>query len=178
MRHCPNCGQQVDVDPAACPRCGGLSQARPCARHPDRLARGSCVICGTVVCQECAGGDVSAPYLCDRHRDVEVVEGWAQVYSTGNDVEAGLIRANLEAEGVDARILSQKDRMLTVGLGALSQVRILVPASSHERAMRVLAEHATDRGDVAFACPQCGETYGRDDTVCRACGRPRPSMPG
>lgn len=178
MRHCPNCGRDVDADFPACPACGHLGDVRPCARHPDRLTRGSCVICGTAVCEECAAQGRPAHYLCERHGDVEMVEGWAQVYTTANDVEAGLIRANLEAEGVDARILSQKDHMLTVGLGELSQIRILVPAYSHQQAMRVLAEHATDRGDVSFACPQCGEAYGPEDSVCAACGATLPSELG
>lgn len=177
MRYCPNCGQEVDADTTACVACGRMTEARPCGRHPDRLARGRCVICETVVCEECDAA-VKAHHLCDRHRDVDVVEGWAQVYSTANDIEAGLIRDNLEAEGMDARILSQKDHMLTFDLGEFAQVRILVPAYSHDRALRVLAQHTTDRGDVAFACPQCGEAYGPDDTVCRVCGRTLPSVLG
>lgn len=124
-----------------------------------------------MVCEECAA-EVPTHHLCDRHRDVEVVEGWTLVYTTASDVEAGLIQANLEAEGVDARILSQKDHMLTFGLGDFSQIRILVPAYSHDHALRVLADHVTDRGDVSFACSQCGEAYDPEDTVCRRCGQP------
>jgi hypothetical protein len=80
-----------------------------------------------------------------------VVGGWAQIYSTSDDLEAELIRDNLEAEGVDARILSQKDHFsLPVDLGDLSPVRILVPAFAYEEAERLLDEHRDELGQVAF----------------------------
>lgn len=170
-RRCPNCGQEVDAAEAACAACGRLSAPRPCARHPQRLAYGECVICDVAVCKEC-DATVSTHYLCPSHRDVEVIQGWAQVYKTAGDVEAGLIRENLHAEGIDARILSQKDRMLTFELGELAQVRVLVPAYDYERATSMLAHHMDERGEVSFACPHCGEAYGADDVVCSACGKP------
>lgn len=108
------------------------------------------MVCGSAVCGGCnKGGDKH--YLCETHSQIPVVEGWAQVYTTSDDLEAQLIRENLAAEGVDARVLSQKDHFsLPVDLGDLSPVRVLVPAYAYQDAERVLAEHRNARGDVAF----------------------------
>ena len=170
---CPNCGQEVDAAETACAACGQLATPTRCALHPEREAPGQCVVCGRAVCEECYAED-QPHYLCPEHRHVEVIEGWAQVYTTADDVEAQLIRENLRAEGIDAEILSQKDRMLTVDLGDLSQVRVLVPAYAYTQAADVLAEHMDRQGQVAFACPACGEAYADGEEVCGACGQPLP----
>ena len=147
---CDHCGERIAGDAEACPACGELRQDRQCSRHPERSAEGQCVVCGTAVCRDCnKGGDTH--YQCEPHRAIPVVEGWAQIYSTSDDIEAQLIRENLEAEGLDARVLSQKDHFsLPVDLGDLSPVRVLVPAYAYQEAERLLAEHRNARGDVAF----------------------------
>ena len=147
---CDHCGERISSDADACPACGDLREARQCAQHEDREARGQCVVCGSAVCEGCnKGGDTH--YLCESHRSVPVVEGWAQIYTTSDDLEAQLIRENLEAEGVDARVFSQKDHFsIPVDLGDLSPVRVLVPAYAYQEAERVLAEHRNAAGDVAF----------------------------
>jgi hypothetical protein len=147
---CDHCGERIAGDAEACPACGSLRQERQCAKHNQRSAEGQCVVCGTPVCAQCnTGGDNH--YQCETHRSIQVVEGWAQIYSTSDDLEAQLIRENLEAEGVDARVLSQKDHFsLPVDLGDLSPVRVLVPAYAYQEAERLLAEHRDARGDVAF----------------------------
>jgi ssDNA-binding Zn-finger/Zn-ribbon topoisomerase 1 len=174
LRRCPKCGQEVDAAEAACPACGQLTTPGRCARHPEREAPGQCVICGRGTCAECYDED-QPHYLCPEHREIEVIEGWAQVYNTADEVEAQLIRENLRAEGVDAEILSQKDRMLTVDLGELAQVRVLVPAYHYAQARRMLAGHTDEQGAVAFACPSCGEAYAPEEQVCGSCGQPLPS---
>jgi hypothetical protein len=147
---CGHCGERISSDADACPACGDLREARQCSNHPDVAARGQCVVCGTAVCEDCNQGS-DKYYLCETHCDIPVVEGWAQIYTTSDDLEAQLIRENLEAEGVDARVLSQKDHFsLPVDLGELSPVRVLVPAYAYQDAERVLAEHRDAQGDVAF----------------------------
>jgi RNA polymerase subunit RPABC4/transcription elongation factor Spt4 len=173
-RECPHCGQIVDAGEPACPACGHLNAPAVCERHPDRAAAGQCVVCGSAGCDECAPQDVPH-YLCPDHREVEVIEGWAQVYTTTDDVEAQLIRGNLEAEGVDAEVLSQKDHMLTVDLGDLSQIRLLVPAYQYGQAKTVLAQHMDSVGEVLFACPACGEAYEPGDELCSSCGQVLPA---
>ena len=147
---CDRCGEMMDSDADACMACGTLRTGQPCAVHADRDARGICVVCGTAVCADCNHGG-SSHYLCATHGEIQVVAGWAQVYSTPNDLEAQLLRENLEAEGIDARVLSQKDHFsLPVELGDLSQVRVLVPAFAYSEAETLISEHMDADGELRF----------------------------
>jgi hypothetical protein len=171
-RECSLCGETIAADAEACPACGRLEQAVSCARHPEREAWGQCVICGTATCEECNGGE-SRAHLCPDHDGIPVIEGWAQVYSTSNDIEAQLLQENLQAEGIDARVLSQKDHFsFTVDLGDLSPVRVLVPAFVYQEAQQTINERLDAQGEVSFGCPNCGEAYDPGEAACAACGAP------
>ena len=176
LRECTNCEQEFDVSEPSCPACGQLIQPQQCAQHPERSAAGVCVICGRAVCDECNRSD-EVHYLCPAHADVPVIQGWAQVYLTSDDVEAHLIRENLQADGIDAEVLSQKDHTLTVDFGDLSPVRLLVPAYDYARALEVVQQRKDAEGEVMFACPSCGEAYEPGETACANCGAalPRPA---
>jgi hypothetical protein len=172
--HCPRCEQEVDASEASCPACGHLHGEKPaCARHPERTAHGTCVVCSDAVCDDCDEGE-SVHFACPAHRAVPVIQGWAQIYSTSDTVEAGLIRENLESEGIDAAVFDQKDRSFNVDMGDLSPVRLLVPAFEYQEAMKVLHSHMDAHGEVAFACPACGEAYEVGDTACRTCNAALP----
>jgi hypothetical protein len=168
LHACSRCGEETP-DAAVCLACGKLHVDEPCARHPDKTAKGRCVICGAALCGACRVGDRYA-FICGEHREVQVVEGWAQVYSTTAEFEAQLLRDNLRSEGLDAQLFSQKDSMFSVDLGELSIVRLLVPARDYERAMTVVRGHMDEEGEVAFACPSCGEAYDSGELVCGKCG--------
>ena len=101
-----------------------------------------------------------------------VIQGWAQIYSTTREFEAQLLLENLGAEGFDARMFSQKDKMISVDLGDFSIVRILVPAWEYERAQTVIRAYMDPSGEVVFACPTCGEVAEPGATKCASCGRP------
>lgn len=172
---CPRCEQEVDAEGPSCPACGHIHKgSASCTRHPDRTAAGVCVVCGDGVCEEC-DGPAEIHHACPDHAEVPVIEGWAQIYSTSDAVEADLIRDNLKSEGVDAAVLSQKDRSFNVDMGDLSPVRILVPAYDYLDAMAVIGQHMDFTGEVVFACPSCGEAFDAGDTVCRTCGTPLPT---
>ncbi len=169
-RECPHCGAMVPADGEACPACGHLQSPVACAAHPDRTAGGACVICGKPVCDQCDRGE-GPEYICEEHSVVPITEGWAQVYTTGDDVEAELIRDNLLAEGIDSQVLSQKDHFsFTMDIGDLAQVRVLVPAFEYEDAMKVLEAHEDSTRQLAMACPACGAPYEAGDATCGACG--------
>lgn len=173
-RRCPHCEQEIDAESEACPACGTLFVAAQCDRHPERAARGVCVICGRRLCAEECEPDERASHVCDEHAGVPIFEGWAQLYTTPDEIEAQLIRDNLEAEGIDSEILSQRDSALSFDLGEFSQVRVLVPAFAYQDAYRLVKEHQDARGSILFACPSCGESYQPGDTTCRACGADLP----
>jgi predicted RNA-binding Zn-ribbon protein involved in translation (DUF1610 family) len=172
-RTCPKCGQEIDASSEWCVACGALFTAMACDRHPDRDAVGVCVICGRPVCPEC-DEDETVHHVCPEHSSIPCFEGWAQLYTTSDGIEAQLIRDNLEADGIDSEVLSQRDSALAFDLGDFSQVRVLVPAFAYLDAHRLLRQHMDDSGEVAFACPSCGETYLASDTTCRACGAELP----
>ncbi len=172
-RRCPNCDQRIDADSESCPACGTLFVEAFCDEHPDRKATGACIICGRRVCDECAGTGRSY-CVCSEHADIPVFDGWAQLYTTPEEVEAQLIRDNLQAEGIDAEILSQKDRTLSFDLGEFARIRVLVPAFAWLEAQNVMRQHMDASGEVTFACPACGAAYEPGDVTCRSCGAELP----
>lgn len=165
---CERCGTPFRGSDA-CPVCGTLAEPVACDEHPDRPAVGRCVLCGRAVCEACRAGDRRA-VRCAEHRTVPVIEGWAQVYTTGSEFEARLVSENLRAEGIDSQIFSQRDHMFTVELGDLSLVRLLVPAWHYDTARTVIRQHMDTEGEVAFACPACGEAYEPGAADCTGCG--------
>lgn len=169
-RSCERCGETIAADAEACPACGALREPARCDRHPDREALGRCALCGVTLCESCDAGR-SPYYQCEDHADVPIVEGWAQVLSLADEVQAHLIEENLRAEGIDARVLSQKDvSAFPVGFGELSKVRVLVPTHAWMEAERVLEAHSDAVGEVTFGCPNCGEPYDEAESVCSKCG--------
>src|SRR5262245_61366604 len=116
---CPHCGETIDTESESCPACGQLQANAACERHPEREAEGVCVICGRALCEEC-NQPQGRHFACDQHTEVPLISGWAQVYSAADDVEAELIRDNLTADGIEARVLSQQDHYsFAVELGDL-----------------------------------------------------------
>jgi hypothetical protein len=65
---------------------------------------------------------------------VPLIEGWAEALRTADEIEARLVSDRLSAEGIEARVLSQKDRANVVTFGGLSILRVLVPAFRLEEA--------------------------------------------
>ena len=168
VHRCARCGESYRLS-RACPACGTLREATSCATHPERQAPGRCVICGKALCPDCgASGD--SPYLCETHRGVRVTEGWSEVYTTPSELTAQLLRDNLRAEGIDAQIFSQRDKMFSVELGELSIVRLLVPVWNHLEAVELIRGHTDYDGEVGFACPNCGEAFESEEDECKACG--------
>lgn len=193
MQRCPTCGTEYSADESscpgcrdgddrqtctacateysggdACPACGTLAAPVVCEEHPDREAVGRCVVCSRAVCSRCRRG--GRAYLCAEHRSVPVIEGWAQVYSTSNELEARLVVENLRSEGLDAQLFSQRDQMFTVEIGELSIVRVLAPVWDYAAALSVIRQHMDTEGEVAFACPACGEAYDPGTHACASCG--------
>ena len=165
---CERCGASYDSGDS-CPICGALHTKVQCETHPERVALARCVVCGRALCAEC-GGEERRGALCEAHRNVALIEGWAQVYSPNTEIEAQLLRENLRAEGISAQIYSQRDNIFSVDLGELSIIRLMVPVWEYEHAQEVMRDHMDTEGDVAFACPECGEAYELGSRECASCG--------
>lgn len=85
------------------------------------------------MCRRCRRGPRHTA-LCDEHRRVRLVSGWAEVFRTSSELEAELAAGILRGAGVEAHVLSQKDRANVVTFGSLSVIRVLVPAFLLEEA--------------------------------------------
>jgi RNA polymerase subunit RPABC4/transcription elongation factor Spt4 len=166
---CPKCGENIAADADVCPACGHLLIEATCQNHPDQAAPGQCALCAVTLCGECEAGD--RYHQCAEHADVSIIEGWAEILSLSDEVEAALIAENLRAEGIDARVLSQKDHSaFPVDLGDLARIRLLAPTYAYQEAQRVLATHQDSVGEVSFGCPNCGDPYDEGSRQCQACG--------
>ena len=130
---CERCKRPRAGDPLRCPACGSLARAASCRMHNERLTTSACVVCGIPLCRECRRGPRHAS-LCTRHEDIPLIEGWAEALRTADDIEARLVSDGLNGEGIEARVLSQKDRANVVTFGGLSIVRVFVPAHRLEEA--------------------------------------------
>ncbi|MBW3572896.1 MAG: hypothetical protein KY467_17505 [Gemmatimonadetes bacterium] len=164
---CPRCGAEY-TGGDACPSCGFLRAPVPCDDDPSRNASFRCVLCGRTVCD---GDPGKRAALCDLHAHVPIIEGWAQVYTSGDETEANLIVQNLQAEGIDAQLYSQRDdHAFPVDIGELSILRVLAPVWEFEDAMNLVQAYTNPDGEVTFACPSCGDVHEPGATRCASCG--------
>lgn len=81
--------------------------------------------------------------MCSLHEDVLLIEGWAEALRSADEIEARLVSDGLSGEGIDARVLSQKDRTNVVTFGGLSVLRVLVPAFQLEEARKWIEHEAS-----------------------------------
>ena len=101
-------------------------------------------------------------------------------------VEADVLRLLLEAEGIRALLADEA----TVGMdwllgNAVHGVKVVVADDDFERAMRIVADAASDSADRAaekvtrapWKCSVCGERVTADFEVCWACGASRDGQP-
>jgi len=164
---CARCGTRY-AEGDSCPVCGALQAPVPCDDDASMQAHSRCVICGRAVCGDVPGERQAA--LCDQHRTIPVIEGFAQVYSDNDELAARLLVDNLRAEGLDATLYSQSDRSFPVDLGELSIARVLVPTFQAEQALELIGDYMDTEGEVVFACPSCGEVYEPGQEACTNCG--------
>jgi hypothetical protein len=63
------------------------------------------VICHRKLCEACSGV-VQGRHVCEEHREVELIEGWATAVITTTRLEAALRQQHLEKLGIAAMVLS------------------------------------------------------------------------
>lgn len=74
---------------------------------------------------------------------------WEIVETVGTEEEASLVAGFLEAEGIASRIESLLFHQEPTTFGALSEIRIHVPASDLERAREILAQRESAAPELA-----------------------------
>ena len=72
---------------------------------------------------------------------------WVLVYKTGDEVEAEMIRANLESAGLEVNVLSQKDHNFPAP-GDFSIVKLSVRKASVQQALNFIQDTKQRQADL------------------------------
>lgn len=150
---CDECGMEIGIDSDFCPFCGTLFAADQysCTNHPIAVATGVCVVCQKLFCPECLTVKKKS-CLCRDHASVQLSEGWALVHSTGDYIEAEIVRGKLENAGIPTNprnvgnIATLADGFIDNTLGRTIfkyPVKIFVPQNRHDEAVDVIAADHT-----------------------------------
>lgn len=101
MDVCDKCGAEIGIDSDFCPFCGTLyaEDHFSCTHHPISVASGVCIICHKLFCKDCLISK-RGKYLCRDHESIEISEGWAVVFKTGDFILAEIVRGKLENSGI------------------------------------------------------------------------------
>ncbi|MEW5799259.1 MAG: zinc ribbon domain-containing protein [Bacteroidota bacterium] len=156
MDVCEECGADIGLDSDFCPFCGTLfaEGQYSCTKHPIAVATGVCVICQQLYCDECLSKK-NGKFLCSDHKEIEVSEGWAMIFKTGDYIEAEIIRGKLENAGIPTNprnvgnIATLADGFIDNSLGRTIfkyPVKIFVPTERYFDALSVVLD--TNLSDV------------------------------
>lgn len=69
----------------------------------------------------------------------QTFDGWIEVFQSGTDYEAEMVRDRLDSNGIEAVVLSKRDHAFNLNVGAAARVYVLVPPDMRERALTELA---------------------------------------
>lgn len=72
--------------------------------------------------------------------DARTYQDWVAVHSSSTDYEADLVRDRLDAAGVDAVVLTQRDHAFNLNVGQLAPVHVMVRPEDLARARQIIAE--------------------------------------
>jgi hypothetical protein len=67
-------------------------------------------------------------------------DGWTSVFTSSTDYEADLVRDRLDASGISAVVLTQRDHAFNLTVGDMSGVHVMVQDADLARARDVLGE--------------------------------------
>ena len=93
------------------------------------------------------------------------MKDWQVVFTSGTDYEAELVSSRLKDQGVDAVVLSQRDRAWNLNLGYLAKVRVFVPVDQLEWATEILHESVPEEQVLRSAAADSGEDPSGDEAA-------------
>jgi hypothetical protein len=171
---CGSCNEEITPDSEFCPHCGVLfsgASAEKCDTHPANLAQGICIICRTLVCEEC-GKSVHGRIFCLEHTRVEVQQDWARVFQSTDINDSGLVKALLESNGF--KVLGQNFAPIGYvwdggGDSALSRsniskpAKVFVPIPEYLRAEEALKEWKSGEADAREQASDTSQEITRRD---------------
>jgi len=78
-------------------------------------------------------------------------DGWLEVFQTGIDYEADLVRDRLEDAGLEAVIMRKKDQAFSLTHGSMSRIYVLVPPHLEEEALALLSSEIVSDEELTAA---------------------------
>lgn len=72
--------------------------------------------------------------------DPRTYQDWIAVFTTSTDYEADLVRDRLDAAGVAAVVLTQRDHAFNLNVGDMAPVRVMVRPEDEAAAREVIGE--------------------------------------
>jgi len=98
---CSYCSEEITTDSDFYPHCGVLFVEAGevfCDEHSKEPAVGVCIICRSVLCNECIVR-VHGRCFCLPHRKVNVQQDWAEVFRSTEIADSELVKSILESAG-------------------------------------------------------------------------------
>jgi hypothetical protein len=131
IMECPRCKGGVQGSDEFCPDCGELLvEGISCTNHPDKLAKGACVICCAAYCSLC-GNRRGHPFLCGVHGHYEIYQGMARVYGTNDAAQAGYAASCLEQRQLHPMLYSRKASPIHMGGSEYTLLHMSGETSGH-----------------------------------------------
>jgi hypothetical protein len=143
---CDRCSSEISELDEFCPSCGALLEGTfSCTLHPDRLASGACVICGSAYCGGC-GHWTGGVFLCNEHRRFEVRQRHVQLVATRSRGQVLDVLAALKGADLHAQVWSQAGTKIGVqsldeGMPPGEDVLVVIPLPEALIGLDVLREH-------------------------------------
>ena len=78
-------------------------------------------------------------------------DGWLEVFQTGIDYEADLVRDRLDDAGLEAVIMRKKDQAFSLTHGSMSRIYVLVPPHHEEEALSILSSETVSDDELTAA---------------------------
>lgn len=78
-------------------------------------------------------------------------DGWLEVFQTGIDYEADLVRDRLDDSGLEAVIMRKKDQAFSLTHGSMSRIYVLVPPHHEAEALAILTSQTVSDDELTAA---------------------------
>lgn len=83
--------------------------------------------------------------------DPRTYQDWIAVFNTSTDFEADLVRDRLDAAGIAAVVLTQRDHAFNLNVGDLAPVRVMVKPDDRDAAREVIEQQPFTDEELAEA---------------------------
>ncbi len=83
--------------------------------------------------------------------DPRVYEDWIAIFTTSTDFEADLVRDRLDAAGIAAVVLTQRDHSFNLNVGDMSPVRVMIKPEDVDAARGVINEQPFSDAELTEA---------------------------